>query len=146
MDKKRILIIDDEKSFTRVVKLYLEETGAYEVREENNGLRGLNTAKEFNPDLILLDINMPHISGGEVGAQIKDDPDLKDIPILFLTALIRKSEERIVRGRLFIAKPIQMKSLITRIEAGLRQTTRKNDREITPWRYSPVEVSEIRMR
>ncbi|MFB3108272.1 MAG: response regulator, partial [Candidatus Binatia bacterium] len=56
MMKKRILLIDDEPSFTRVLKLYLEKSGAYEVTEENRGEMALETARRFKPDLILLDV------------------------------------------------------------------------------------------
>ncbi|MBI4354421.1 MAG: response regulator, partial [Candidatus Omnitrophica bacterium] len=55
MDKKRILIVDDEPSFTRLVKVYLEGMGRYEVREEQRGAHALDAAHTFHPDLILLD-------------------------------------------------------------------------------------------
>lgn len=119
MAKKRILVIDDEQSFTRLVKLSLEETGRYEVVEENRGSRGLSIAREFNPDLVLLDIAMPDMGGGEVAAQIKNDPDLKDIPIVFLTAVIKKSEETVISGIPYIAKPVTLNKLIMCIEDNL---------------------------
>ena len=65
MSRKRILVIDDEASFTRNLKLNLEETGEYEVREENKGTEGLTAAREFRPDLILLDVIMPDMAGGD---------------------------------------------------------------------------------
>ncbi len=83
--KKRILLIDDEPGFTRLLKLNLEETGAYEVRQENMGADGLATAREFNPDLILLDVIMPDMNGGDIALQIEADKLLKNTPIVFLT-------------------------------------------------------------
>ena len=117
--KKRILLIDDEPSFTRMLRLNLEKTGAYEVREENSGKRAIATASEFKPNLILLDVIMPDADGGEVAAQIKADRNLKDIPIVFLTAVVRKKEEGLIGGRPFLAKPVDVKEVIDCIEKHL---------------------------
>ena len=92
MEKKRILIIDDEASFTRMVKLNLEKTGAFEVREENKATYALAAAREFKPDVILLDVIMPTMDGGDVAAQIRNDRHLKGTPIIFLTATVSQSE------------------------------------------------------
>lgn len=116
MVKKRILLVDDEPSFTRMLRLNLEKTGAYEVREENRGAQGLAAAREFKPDLILLDVIMPDADGGDVAAQIKADKNLKDTPIVFLTAVVTKKEEGLIGGRPFIAKPVSAKELIDCIE------------------------------
>lgn len=61
--KKKILIIDDDKVYTELVRAILERTGKYEVGIENRGLHGLDTAKRSKPDLILMDIMMPHTDG-----------------------------------------------------------------------------------
>ncbi len=90
--KKRILIIDDEVDLTLIVKLNLENTGLYEVRAENRATRGLAAAREFKPDLVLLDVMMPDLDGGDVLAQLKGDARLKDVPVVFLTATILKEE------------------------------------------------------
>ncbi len=120
MKKKRILLIDDEPSFTRMLKLNLEETGAYEVREENRGRFGLDAARQFNPDLIFLDIVMPDMSGGEVVYQIEADRDVKNTPIVFLTAAAKKNEdEGIIGGRTIIAKPVTVEEVIDCIERTL---------------------------
>src|SRR5207249_3944002 len=92
MAKKRILLVDDEKSFTNLLKLNLEETGNYDVRVENWAEDAYGAAKEFKPDLVLLDIIMPRMPGGNVAAQIKKDPALKATPIVFLTAAVRKHQ------------------------------------------------------
>ena len=119
MTKKRILLIDDEPGFTRMLRLNLEKTGAYEVREENRGAQGLATASEFKPDLILLDVIMPDADGGDVAARIKADKNLKDVPIVFLTAVVTKKEEGMIGGRPFIAKPASVKDVIACIEKHL---------------------------
>jgi CheY-like chemotaxis protein len=119
MGKKRILLIDDEPSFTNVLKLNLEETGAYEVRTENGGKQGLVAARQFKPDLILLDVIMPGMDGGDVASEIKTDENLKNTPIVFLTAVAKKKEEGIIGGRPFIAKPVTVEEVIACIEKNL---------------------------
>jgi DNA-binding response OmpR family regulator len=118
--KKKILIIDDEESFTRLVKLNLESTGRFEVRIENKGELGFDAAKTFHPDLILLDIVMPDMEGSEVATKIKQDESVKNTPIVFLTCLVRKEEEggtcSIKGGYPFIAKPVNLKELINCID------------------------------
>ena len=94
MDKKKIMIVDDESAFTRVTKLMLEKTGAFEVLEENKASHALVAAREFKPDLILLDIVMPDMDGGDVAARIQSDPELKKVPVVFLTALVSGKEAR----------------------------------------------------
>ena len=121
MGKKRILVIDDETSFTRMLKLNLEETGAYEVRQENSAAQGLAAAKEFKPDLILLDVIMPDMDGGQVASQIKADEKTENTPIVFLTATVRKKEQGIIAGHPFIGKPASMKEVIDRIEKSLKK-------------------------
>lgn len=120
MDKKRILIVDDEAGITRTLKLYLEATGAYEVRTENQGRRALPAAREFRPNLVLLDVVMPDIDGGTVAAQFDADAALKDIPVVFLTALVSNkeigSQGRSIGGRPFLAKPLDPKKLIEYVE------------------------------
>jgi CheY-like chemotaxis protein len=125
MAKKRILLVDDEKSFTNLLKLNLEDTGKYEVRVENWPEDALAAAREFKPDLILLDIIMPRLPGGNVAAQMKDDPALKDIPIAFLTAAVRKHQveenDGIICDHPCLAKPAPVDSVVEFIEKHLRQ-------------------------
>jgi CheY-like chemotaxis protein len=122
MDKKRILIVDDESGFTRLLKLTLEKTEKYTVLEQNDGTKARDTAREFKPDLILLDIVMPKIDGGDVAAQIKADPQLQDVRIVFLTAIVSKNESipgGMIGGLPFLAKPITLEGLIQCIEENL---------------------------
>ncbi len=123
MEKKKILVVDDEVGFGRMVKLTLEMTGQYAVVVETKGKRALSVAKKFRPDLIFLDIVMPDADGGEIKACIKSDQSLKNIPIIFLTALISKTE---VGDRAdskgfhqYLAKPPTRKQLIECIEEHL---------------------------
>lgn len=116
MDKKKILIIDDEEAFTRMIKLNLEGTGLYEVLEENKSTRAVATAKEVRPDLILLDIIMPDLDGTTVARNLKEEPATKDIPVVFLTVVVQKKETEgscsVIGGYPFIAKPVNTEELI----------------------------------
>ena len=125
MAKKRILIVDDEKSLTNLLKLNLEETGQYEVRVENWPEDAIQAAREFKPDLVLLDIIMPRLPGGNVAAQIDSDPQLAGTPIVFLTAAVRKHQveenEGIISGRPCLAKPATLDEVIAMVEKYARK-------------------------
>jgi CheY-like chemotaxis protein len=126
MAKKRVLLVDDEKSFTTLLKLNLEETGNYEVRVENWAEDAFNAARQFKPDLILLDIIMPRLPGGNVAAQMAEDPELKDIPIVFLTAAVRRHQvedhEGVICDHPCLAKPASMEEVIDAIEKHARNS------------------------
>jgi len=120
MEKKRILIVDDEESLARVFKLLIEKTGKYETWKETNGSNAFATAKKFKPHLVLLDIMMPDIDGGEVASQLKEDAETRDIPIVFISAAITKEEENeqgiMKGGHPILAKPVSMEKLLATIE------------------------------
>ena len=122
-EKKRILIVDDEISFARMVKLNLEKTGAFDVRTENKATYALAAAREFKPDLIILDVIMPNMDGGDVSNQFKRDRQLRDTPIIFLTATVSKREAGEgglnSGGALFLAKPVSVETLVARINEHL---------------------------
>jgi CheY-like chemotaxis protein len=119
-DKKRILVVDDQASDTRLMKLYLERTNDYVVREENNARAANAAAEEFQPHLILLDVMMPDMDGGELAACFQANPKLKAVPIVFLTAAVTKGEVKAgggqVGGQSFLAKPV----VLTEVVACLR--------------------------
>ena len=125
MAKKRILLVDDEKSLTTLLKLNLEETGNYDVRVENWPEDALAAARDFKPDLVLLDIIMPRLPGGNVAAQIDSDPVLKGTPIVFLTAAVRRSQvednDGIICEHPCLAKPATVDEVIAMIEKHARK-------------------------
>jgi CheY-like chemotaxis protein len=118
--KKKVLLVDDEKSFTNLLKLNLEQTGQYDVRMVNVPEDALPTAQEFQPDIVLLDIIMPRMPGGNVAAQFETDPALKEIPIVFLTAAVRRTRveemDGLVSGKPCLAKPVSIQEIIAMIE------------------------------
>jgi len=125
MKMKKILIVDDEPAFTRMMKLVLEKTGRYEVTYENNAHQALSTARSFLPDLILLDVVMPEMDGGDVAGQLQADPLLRDVPIIFLTALVGEKESAkgpVTRaGFRFLGKLVSDDELLECIETNLKQ-------------------------
>lgn len=123
MDKRRILVVDDDEHVTRMIKRNLEALGRFVVHTENEGRKALSAARQFSPDLILLDVMMPDLDGGEVAAQIQDDADLSATPIIFLTAIVTKEEVNeaggAISGHPFVAKPVKTDRLISLIEDNL---------------------------
>ena len=123
--KKRILVVDDEPALTRMVKLNLERTGNYDVRTENQGSMALQAAREFKPDLMLLDVMMPDMSGDEVSAQMKEDEELFRMKYVFMTAIVTKDETEAmgsnIGGNEFLAKPVKTDELIATIERVLAE-------------------------
>ena len=115
---KKILVVDDEPDILFTIGQMLEISG-FEIIKANSGDEAIKTLKDLhaNPDLILLDIMMPEISGWDVAAKIKENPEWKDIPIVFLTA--KGDTMSIGMGGLaaddYIVKPFDIKDLKTRI-------------------------------
>jgi len=121
-ERRRILIVDNDLNTTHLVKVLLERTGHYLVLEENNATRAHQSAQNFRPDLILLDVVMPETDGGEVAAQIEADSELHNTPMIFLTALVTRAEAKSglsIQGHPFLAKPVSIPELINAIEQHL---------------------------
>jgi len=119
---RRILIVDNDKNATHVVKILLEKTGRYLVFEENDPARAHQTARNFRPDLIFLEVVTPDRDGGEIAAEIRADSELQNTPIIFLTALVTRAEANNglqIDGHPFLAKPIDIQELINAIEEHL---------------------------
>jgi CheY-like chemotaxis protein len=121
-EPRRILIVDDEAGFTRLLKITLEGTKRYIVKEENDGSQALMAARQFRPDLVLLDIVMPKMDGGDVARQIASDAILKNVKIIFLTAIVSQREQAGldgIGGLPFMAKPVSLAALTAMIEETL---------------------------
>jgi len=113
---KRILIVDDEPKITRLIRLNLEQTGEYTVKEENCASHAMTAAREFLPDLILLDVLMPGTDGGELASSFQGSATFRKVPIVFLTAAVTREELNsrggYVGGLPFLAKPVDVPELI----------------------------------
>jgi len=124
LKKARILVIDDEEDICHFTKSVLERTGKFEVAVSTDSLKGIALAKANPPDLIILDVNMPNIDGGEVAQTLRGYKSTSGIPIIFLTALLKKEELEDKSGKIgahtYIAKPTSPGELIEKIESALK--------------------------
>jgi CheY-like chemotaxis protein len=115
MKQNRIMVVDDEAPFTRLLKLNLENGGRYAVHVENEPHRALRAAEAFLPHLVLMDVMMPGMDGGVLAAQFRASVPLQNVPIVFLTAAVRREEVRSHQGQIgglpFLAKPVDLKEL-----------------------------------
>lgn len=119
--KRRVLMVDDDELMLSAVKRYLEGTGRFLVRTEQNSTKARAVAHEFKPELILLDVNMPTYDGGDVANFLGQDPATRDIPILFLTSMVTPEQveqhDGTIAGHPFVAKPAGVKEILRRVEA-----------------------------
>jgi len=119
---KRILIVDDEEEALELLKLILEKAG-YEVIPTTKGREAVTLAKAIHPDLIILDIMLPDMEGGEVAAVISEDPGCSEIPIVFLSGVIVTKKDNIPgqkAGKHFIlAKPASANEILEMVNRAL---------------------------
>jgi two-component system alkaline phosphatase synthesis response regulator PhoP len=123
LSKQTILVVDDEQDLLDLIEYNLKKEG-FKVLKAENGEQGIQAAYEHKPNLVLLDIMMPKMGGIEVCDHMRSDPELKHIPIIFLTA--RSDEKTEIEGLDkgaddFITKPISTTKLMSRIKAVLRR-------------------------
>ena len=123
--KRKILVVDDETNFVDLVQLNLEKRG-YEVRTLTKPHDAGMVAREYKPDLILLDYIMPKMSGNEVLSNLKRQPELIKTPVVFVSAVATPkadsggvAPDTISAGSGIMAKPVQIENLVARIEAEL---------------------------
>lgn len=117
---KKVFIVDDEVSFTRMLKANLERTGLYSVTTENDPMVALEAAKSFQPDVMFLDVMMPGMEGGELAALMREDKTLAAVPIVFMTAIVTKEETGNtigeIGGNMFLAKPVKLQDVLDAIQ------------------------------
>ena len=117
--QKLILLIDDDKDFGILLKRNLELVGYYRVATATSGHEGIETAQSMNPDLILLDINMPGMNGLEVLEKLMLGKETSKIPVMMLTALdddISKIKATNLCMKGYITKPIKFSALEAKID------------------------------
>jgi DNA-binding response OmpR family regulator len=119
--KKRILIVDDDSAFANLLAMTLRRTGQYETRQESNPKRAVAAAREFRPQVILLDVIMPDMDGGDVALNLAQDLATHGIPLLFMTGLVDNEEVPLgglsAGGHRVLPKPVSIAELMACIEA-----------------------------
>jgi len=114
---KKILIVEDNELNMKLFADLLDAHG-YETQQTREGLKAIGMARTFKPDLILMDIQLPEVSGLEVTKWIKDDATLAGIPIVAVTAFAMKGDEKRIRDggcEAYIAKPISITSFLATV-------------------------------
>tara|TARA_R110002096_G_scaffold92486_1_gene209065 strand:- start:1599 stop:2285 length:687 start_codon:yes stop_codon:yes gene_type:complete len=125
--KQRVLVVDDEEDIIEILTYNLEKEG-YEVNSAIDGINAVKKAAVFKPDIILLDIMMPNQDGVETCRQLRENPDLKNTFIIFLTARSEEYSEVAafdVGADDYILKPIKPRALVSRIAALFRREIKK---------------------
>jgi len=114
---KKILIVEDNELNMKLFTDLLDAHG-YETQQTREGLKAISMARTFKPDLILMDIQLPEVSGLEVTKWIKDDENLADIPIVAVTAFAMKGDEKRIRDggcSAYISKPISVTGFLATV-------------------------------
>ncbi len=127
--KHLIMIVEDEEALCLVLKYNLEKSG-YDVAIVNNGNKAIAEIEAHNPSVVLMDWMLPEISGLDLVKLIRSKPDIKDTPIIMLTA--KGEEEDKIRGLLagsddYVTKPFSIPELLARVKAQIRRAPEKSD-------------------
>lgn len=114
---RSILVVEDNDDISLLLSLVLESAG-YQVKAISNGKNALETVAQIQPNLILLDIMMPEVSGLDVAREIKTKPDYQSLPILLVSAVDRLQEEQFDDSKAdgIIYKPFDLNSLVSRVD------------------------------
>jgi DNA-binding response OmpR family regulator len=139
MDPSQILVIEDDEIVAQSIERSLRGD-EFRVMITNSGMDGLRSARRLRPALVILDIIMPGMDGYAVCKEIRSDPNLQDVPILFLTAKIRDEDKIagfLAGGDDYLTKPFNLDELILRIRAILRRSRPKTASQTEDPAYSP---------
>lgn len=140
-NNRKILLVDDEKDILELLSYNLDREG-YSVKTATNGKKAVDVAKEFIPDLILLDIMMPEQDGVETCRQLRELSELNDTFIIFLTARAEEYSEVAgfdAGGDDYINKPIKPRALISRLNAMFRRKKKLAKKE------DVIEIADLRI-
>ena len=114
----KILIVDDEKDIVDFFGRILVREG-FEILATTSASEGLRLAELERPELILLDINMPDMDGGDIQQALSNNAKTKNIPVIFLSGLVTKDEEGYVKGQVYISKSSTKEEIIQKIKSTL---------------------------
>jgi len=131
LQQKKLLLIDDEPAIQTLVRLVMEADG-WQVLVAGEGAQGLALAREQQPDVILLDVALPDVSGLEICRQLKADPVTSSIPVAMLTAMAQETDRRAalaLGADDYVTKPWRPAALIARITSLLEKRGNKTGSE-----------------
>ena len=121
MSKAKILIVDDDAKLLSLTKVILEKMGNFEIHTEHRSFAALQRAQAFRPQLVILDVDMPGKDGGDVAAELRNDPSLCNVPVIFLTSLVAQHEAGMRDGTRFLSKPVSPQLLLQSVREALQQ-------------------------
>jgi DNA-binding response OmpR family regulator len=138
--KTRILVVDDDSKLTGQMRRSLEETGEFQVLEENRASHALIAARGFLPDLFIVDVVMPGKEGGDLAYELRQIPRFKHTPVVFLTGRAATTAEinehhGYIGGERFLHKPVGFQELVDCIHEELEKA------RLHPAEHKPAEVA-----
>lgn len=139
---QKILVVDDESDVSTLVAYHLKAKG-YQIEVVNDPNRSIGIARTFLPDLVILDVMMPELNGIQICRMLRADPQLKKVPVIFLTAKAEENDR--IQGLEtgaddYICKPFSTKELVLRVQTILRRLA-----VVTPEVPKRIQVGEIVM-
>ena len=144
---RTVLIVDDEPNICRLVKKSLESTGEYQATVCTNGGEAVEQAKRLQPDVILLDVRMPGVSGSEIAEQLRGEPATSDIPFIFLTGMVEKGEVEEgghkIGGNYFVGKPFRKEELLRAIDLVVGEKKSRAAVQVAPSKETKVHVAKL---
>jgi two-component system alkaline phosphatase synthesis response regulator PhoP len=122
--QSRVLVIEDERDVAELMRYHLAREG-YDVHVRASGLEGIKQAKESRPDIVLLDIMVPELNGWEVCRRLKQDPDLRGIPVIMVTGRVEEGDKVLgfeMGADDYVTKPFSPRELLARVRAVMRRS------------------------
>ena len=111
-----VLVVDDEADFTFFLKKNLEATGKFEVSVCNDSAKAVTEVLRLKPDIVLLDVMMPGMTGEDIANALQEREDTRRIPVVFMTSIVSAEEaeesSHRIGGHLFVAKPVKVEELL----------------------------------
>lgn len=142
----KVLVVDDEQDILELIRHSLAKEG-FEVHVAANGAQAIEQARKVKPEIIIMDVMMPVMDGMEACRQLKDNPDTKNIPVIFLTA---RSEEFAELAGFeagaddYIAKPVRNRVLLSRVKAILRRGNAIQNQDPEKYDFETIQIDRER--
>ena len=117
--KKKVLLVEDDEAIIELLSEVLQDLGEYQLLHAADGLEALRIIREHHPDLVLLDILIPELTGFEVCQTVKSDPDTSHIKVIMISGMAQNADilkAKEVGAEAFITKPFSIAELVTQVE------------------------------
>jgi CheY-like chemotaxis protein len=123
-NKTKLLVVDDDEAVLAALKTKLERTGRFEVFTANGGDEALRRVREVSPDVVMSDIDMPDMDGGELAQALREKPATAKLPVIFLSSMVSPTEAtRYSGGSPILSKRTTVEEVVKTVEQVLKQST-----------------------